>query len=241
MTAHITTGMVLAAGRGTRMRPLTDTTPKALVEVGGKTLTDWALDRFAAAGVSKAVVNIHHFADQMEAHLNARTGAPDIVISDEREALLETGGGLVKALPLLGSDPVFVTNIDAVWIDEWGNELERLAARWNPDEMDVLLLLAPLERTLGFDGKGDFLLGPEGGLEWRGDRHMAPYAYAGAHIANPAVFAGETVRPFSLVETWRRLSAQGRLHGIAMESFWMHVGDPQARDAAEAHLKALGA
>lgn len=241
MSTPITTGMALAAGRGTRMKPLTDTRPKALVEVGGKALLDWALDRFADAGVENAIVNIHHFADQMEDHLARRDGAPAVTISDERDSLLETGGGLVKALPLLGDDPVFVTNIDAVWIDEWGNELKRLAGHWDPNEMDALLLLAPLERTLGFDGPGDFFVDPAGGLEWRGDRDKAPFAYAGAHIVNPAIFKGEAVRPFSLVETWKKLSAEGRLHGLPMDSFWMHVGDPQAREDAEAHLKVLRA
>lgn len=234
----ITTGMALAAGRGTRMQPLTDDRPKALVDLDGKPLMDWALDRFARAGVERAVVNIHHFADQMARHLSARQGLPEITISDECGELLETGGGLVKALPLLGSDPVFVTNIDAVWIDEGATEMDRLAASWDASKMDVLLLLAPLDRTLGFDGAGDFYLEENGQLDWRGERAAAPYAYAGTHIVNPAVFEGESLRRFSLVEIWKRISAQGRLYGLPMQSFWMHVGDPQARDDAEARLKA---
>jgi MurNAc alpha-1-phosphate uridylyltransferase len=233
---RITTGMALAAGLGTRMRPLTNDRPKALVEVGGKVLLDHALDRFAAAGVSRAVVNIHHFADRMRAHIEARTGAPDIVISDETGELLETGGGMVKALPLLGEDPVLVSNIDAVWVDRGTPELARLMAAWDEARMDVLLLLAPMENTLGFDGAGDFYLEADGRLDWRGERASAPYAYAGAHIAHPHVFAGETLRRFSLTEIWKRLSTEGRLHGLPMEAFWMHVGDPRARDEAEARL-----
>lgn len=233
---RITTGMALAAGRGTRMRPLTDDRPKALVEVGGKALVDHALDRFAAAGVERAVVNIHHFADRMRSHLAARAGEPGIVISDETGELLETGGGMVKARPLLGDDPVFVTNIDAVWVDGAVSEMSRLAAAWDEDRMDVLLLLAPLENTLGFDGAGDFFLERDGRLDWRGERARAPYAYAGTHIVHPRVLAGETERRFSLTEIWRRLSTEGRLYGLPMDAFWMHVGDPRARDEAEARL-----
>ncbi|MEN0653065.1 MULTISPECIES: nucleotidyltransferase family protein [Hyphobacterium] len=237
MTA-ITTGMALAAGLGTRMRPLTDDRPKALVEVGGKALLDHALDRFAAAGVSRTVVNIHHLADRMRAHIEARSGSPEIVISDETDALLETGGGMVKALPLLGEDPVLVSNIDAVWVDRGTPELSRLMQAWDEARMDVLLLLAPMEQTLGFDGAGDFFLGDDGRLDWRGDRTSAPYAYAGAHIVHPRVFAGESVRRFSLTGIWKRLSTEGRLHGLPMKAFWMHVGDPRARDEAEARLAA---
>ncbi|MCF8880921.1 nucleotidyltransferase family protein [Hyphobacterium sp. SN044] len=233
---RITTGMALAAGLGTRMRPLTNDRPKALVEVGGKVLLDHALDRFAAAGVDRAVVNIHHFAEKMRAHIEARTGQPDLVISDETGELLETGGGMVKALPLLGEDPVLVSNIDAVWVDRGAPELVRLMEAWDPARMDVLLLLAPMENTLGFDGAGDFFLEPDGRLDWRGDRASAPYAFAGAHIVHPRVFAGETTRRFSLTGIWKRLSTEGRLHGLPMEAFWMHVGDPRARDEAEARL-----
>lgn len=233
---RIITGMALAAGLGTRMRPLTDDRPKALVEVGGKALLDHALDRFAAAGVERAVVNIHHFADLMRAHLAGRTGLPDIVISDETGELLETGGGMVKAAPLLGSDPVFVTNIDAVWVDGPKPEMARLAEAWDADRMDALLLLAPMQRTLGFDGAGDFFLRDDGRLDWRSERASAPYAYAGTHIVHPRVFAGEAARRFSLTEIWRRLSTEGRLHGLPMDAFWMHVGDPRARDETEARL-----
>lgn len=234
---EIKTGMALAAGLGTRMRPLTNDRPKALVELAGKRLVDYALDRLAEAGVERGVVNIHHFADDMEAHLARRSGAPAVLISDERDAPLETGGGVVRALPLLGEEPVFITNIDAVWIDEGERELDRMRAAWRPDEMDVLLLLAPMDRTLGFDGAGDFYLGEDGRVDWRGERETAPFAYAGTQIHNPKIMHGRPEAAFSMTKVWRELVPQGRVHGLVMESFWMHVGDPLARDAAEARLK----
>ena len=232
----IKTGMALAAGLGTRMRPLTNDRPKALVELAGKTLLDYALDRFAAAGVQRAVVNVHHYADKMVEHLGRHTGAPDILVSEERDQPLETGGGIVKALPLLGDDPIFITNIDAVWVDEAERELDRMRAAWDPERMDVLLLLAPLERTLGFPGAGDFFLDADGRIDWRGDRERAPYAYAGTQIHNPSIMKGRPEEPFSMTRVWRELVPQGRVHGIVMKSFWMHVGDPVARDEAEARL-----
>lgn len=234
---RVVTGMALAAGLGTRMRPLTDVRPKALVEVGGKALVDWALDRFAAAGVERCVVNVHHFPDLMEAHLAARNRAPQILVSDERAHVLETGGGVVKALPELGDEPFFVSNIDAVWIDEGERELDRMRAAWDPERMDVLLLLAPMARTLGFDGPGDAFLETDGRLRFRGGASSAPFAYAGVHIVNPAVLAGRKAQRFSMVEVWRDLVPKGRIHGLAMESFWMHVGDPRSLAAAEARLK----
>jgi len=233
----IRNAMALAAGLGTRMRPLTDDRPKALVEVGGKPLLDWALDRFAAAGVERCVVNVHYFADLMEAHLAARTAQmPQIVVSDERDSVLETGGGVVKALPELGTDPVFISNIDAIWVDDDRPELDRMQAAWDSARMDVLLLLAPMGRTLGFDGAGDVFLDEGGPVRFRGDAPAAPYAYAGVHILNPAILAGRRAECFSMVEVWRDLAATGRVHGLVMNSFWMHVGDPGARDEAEARL-----
>ncbi len=233
---EIKTGMALAAGLGTRMRPLTNDRPKALVELAGKTLLDYALDRMAAAGVQRSVVNIHHFADKMEAHLAGRTGMPEIIISDERDTVLETGGGVVKALPLLGEDPVFITNIDAVWMDGAEREMDRMRAFWDGEKMDVLLLLAPMDQTLGFDGAGDFFLDEEGRIEWRGERASAPFAYAGTQIHNPRIMQGRPEEAFSMTKVWRELVPKGRVYGLAMETFWMHVGDPQAREAAEARL-----
>ncbi|WP_421789964.1 nucleotidyltransferase family protein [Hyphobacterium sp.] len=233
---RITTGMAMAAGLGTRMRPLTLDRPKALVEVGGKALLDHALDRFAAAGLSRAVVNIHHFADLMRAHLSARSGAPEIHISDETDALLETGGGLVKAQPLLGEAPVIISNIDAIWQEGGTPELDRLKAAWKGERMDALLLLAPMNAALGFDGAGDFFLEDTGQIRRRGDAKTAPFAYAGTQILNPAVLADYKAEPFSTNQIWDDLLAKGRVYGLAMDAFWMHVGDPTARDEAEARL-----
>ena len=229
------TAMVLAAGLGTRMRPLTDDRPKALVEVAGRALIDHVLDRLADAGVEKAVVNVHWFADRLESHLAARGRGPEIVISDERETLLETGGGLKKAAPLLGDDPVFVANIDSVWLDR-GDALNQLARLWNPSIMDAALLLARREGSIGFEGDGDFFLGDDGKLTFRGEAASAPFAYMGVHICRPDYVADGPEGAFSLSQFWRRSPAAGRLYGVVMDGEWMHVGDPQARDEAEAKL-----
>lgn len=231
-----TTAMVLAAGLGTRMRPLTDDRPKALVEVGGKALIDHVLDRLAEAGVTDAVVNVHWFADRLESHLAART-RPNIRISDERAELLETGGGLKKARPLLGDDPVFVANIDSVWIDR-GDALGDLIRLWNPERMDAALLLARREGSIGFEGGGDFFLSDDGALTFRGEAASAPYAYMGVHITRPDYADHGPDGPFSLSPLWRVSAAEGRLFGCVLDGDWMHVGDPQARDEAEARLKA---
>lgn len=231
------TAMVLAAGLGTRMRPLTDDRPKALVEVGGKPLVDHVLDRLADVGVERAVVNVHWFADRLEAHLAARGRGPEIAISDERAELLETGGGLKKARGLLGEDPVFVANIDSVWIDR-GDALNQLARLWNPSIMDAALLLARREGSIGFEGDGDFFLEEDRRLIFRGEAPAAPFAYMGVHICRPDYVAAGPEGPFSLSGLWRRSAAAGRLHGCVLEGDWMHVGDPEARDAAEARLAA---
>jgi len=230
-----TTAMVLAAGLGTRMRPLTDDRPKALVEVGGRALIDHVLDRLADAGVARAVVNVHWFADRLEAHLAGRGQGPEITISDERAELLETGGGLKKAIPLLGDDPVFVANIDSVWTDR-GDALAELAALWDPERMDAALLLARREGAIGFEGGGDFFLGDDGQLTFRGEAAEAPYAYMGVHICRPDYVAEGPEGPFSLSGLWRRSAAEGRLFGCVLDGDWMHVGDPGARDEAEARL-----
>jgi MurNAc alpha-1-phosphate uridylyltransferase len=230
--------MVLAAGLGTRMRPLTNDRPKALVEVAGRALIDHVLDRLADAGVQTAVVNVHWFADRLENHLSARGRGPGIVISDERETLLETGGGLKKAAPLLGDDPVFVANIDSVWIDR-GDALNQLARLWNPSIMDAALLLARREGSIGFEGDGDFFLAEDGRLTFRGEAASAPLAYMGVHICRPDYVADGPEGPFSLSQFWRRSAAAGRLYGVVMDGDWMHVGDPQARDEAEAKLAVI--
>jgi MurNAc alpha-1-phosphate uridylyltransferase len=233
-----TTAMVLAAGVGSRMRPLTDDRPKALVEVGGKALIDHMLDRLADAGVSGAVVNAHHFGERLIGHLQARN-TPRITISDERDRLLETGGGLKKARPLLGDDPVWVANIDSVWVEGATPALQTLAAAWDPDKMDACLLLAPMDNLLGLDGPGDFFLAEDGRLTRRAPAPSAPYAYIGVQILKPQIVDDGPEGPFSVYGCWMTAAAKGRLYGVVMDGFWMHVGDPGARDEAETRLKAL--
>ena len=237
-----TTAMVLAAGLGTRMRPLTDDRPKALVPVGGRVLIDHMLDRLAAAGVLRAVVNVHAHADRLVAHLNARRAAPAVTVSDERdaEAPLETGGGIKRARPLLGDGPVWTANIDSVWIER-APALPALAAAWDPAGMDTLLLLAPLERSLGFDGPGDAFLADDGRVELRRMRAgaaTAPYAAAGVSITDPSATYANGEDAFSLFPLWAEQARAGRLHGVVLDGDWMHVGDPAARDAAERRLAA---
>jgi len=232
--------MVLAAGLGTRMRPLTDDRPKALVEVGGRALIDHMLDRLAEAGVETAVVNVHAFADRLETHLQARQArgaAPRIIISDERPQALETGGGIKNALPLLGEDPVWVANIDSVWIESGLPALDAVAAAWDPDAMDVCLMLAPTAGSLGFHDSGDVFLEDGGAVRFKASGEIAPLVYVGVHICKPAITADGPEGPFSLTPIWRALAADGRVHGVSPEGLWMHVGDPVARDLAEDRLK----
>ena len=231
-----TTAMVFAAGLGTRMRPLTDDRPKALVEVAGRPLIGHMLDRLADAGVATAVVNVHYFADRLETYLTGRT-RPRIILSDERAELLETGGGLKKAWPLLGEDPVWVVNTDSVWIEHGASALGALVEAWDPQRMDVCLLLADMDRSLGFDGPGDAFV-EEGRLRFRGEARTAPYAYMGVHICKPGIVDAGPDGPFSLTRIWRPLAEQGRIGAAVLDGTWMHVGDPAARDAAEALLKA---
>jgi MurNAc alpha-1-phosphate uridylyltransferase len=241
MTASTTvprTAMVLAAGLGARMRPLTDDRPKALVEVAGKALIDHVLDRLVEAGVTRAVVNVHAFADRLEAHLAARRDL-EIVFSDERAAVLETGGGMKKARPLLGDDPVFVANIDTVWIETGQPALACLAQAWDPARMDDLLLLVPVADSLGFEGRGDFFRSPDGRIAHRGGAAAAPYAFMGVHIIDPRLIDAWPAGPHGVFSHWMAFAERGRLHGVVMQGVWMHVGDPAARDAAEARLAAV--
>ncbi|WP_354068372.1 N-acetylmuramate alpha-1-phosphate uridylyltransferase MurU [Caulobacter sp. 1776] len=231
--------MVLAAGLGTRMRPLTDDRPKALVEVAGKALIDHMLDRLAAAGVETAVVNVHYFADLVETHLKARQAkglGPRIVISDERVQALETGGGIKHALPLLGDGPVFVANIDSVWIEHAGSAIDAVAAAWDPARMDVCLMLASTAGSLGFHDSGDVFLDDEGVVRFKDPGEMAPLVYVGVHICKPVIVADGPDGPFSLLPLWKRLATDRRVHGVAPDGLWMHVGDPDAKLAAEARL-----
>jgi MurNAc alpha-1-phosphate uridylyltransferase len=232
--------MVLAAGLGTRMRPFNGRIPKPLVAVGGKALIDYALDRLAEEGVERAVVNVHHLADQIERHL-AHRQRPKIVISDERDELLGTGGGVAKALPELGDGPFFHVNSDTIWIDGVQPNLRRLAAGFDPVRMDALLLLATTAASIGYSGRGDFLMAPDGRLTRRGEREVAPFVYAGAAILTPAFFAGAPAGAFSMSPLFDRAVEAGRLCGLRLEGLWMHVGTPEAIKAAEAAILASAA
>ena len=233
----ITTAMVLAAGLGTRMRPLTDTRPKPLVEVWGRTLVDHVLDRLAVAGIGRAVVNLHHHADLLEAHLAARTGPPEIVLSDERGLLLETGGGVRKALPLLGDAPFLVINSDTIWIEGMRPNLVRLMEQFDPARMDALLLLASAAHSIGYDGVGDFQMDKMGRLSRRIERTVAPFVYAGAAILNPALFERTPEGAFSLNRVFDRAAAAERLFGLRLDGIWMHVGTPNAIALAEEAIR----
>ncbi len=230
------TAMIMAAGLGTRMRPLTLDRPKALVSLAGRPLIDHVIDRLAAAGVQRVVVNVHAFADAVEAHLKSRADV-EVMISDERAALLETGGGLKAARPLLGEDPILVANVDSIWIEPPGRPvLDSLIAAWNGRLMDDLLLLAPVGASLGFDGPGDFHRATDGRLVHRGADAAAPFAQAGVHMLSPGVIDTWPSVPHSVFAHWMEMAARGRLHGAVMDGVWMHVGDPAARDAAESRL-----
>jgi len=236
MTARNATynAMVLAAGLGTRMRPLTDTLPKPLVKVAGKALIDHVLDRLAEANVAKAVVNVHHMADQIEAHLKGRT-RPQIAISNERDLLLDTGGGVVKALPLLGAAPFFHMNSDTLWIEGVTPNLPRLAAQFT-DDMDILLLLASTTASIGYEGRGDFVMAPDGRLARRAEREVAPFVYAGAAMMRPSLFVDAPQGKFSLNRMFDRAMEAGRLCGLRLEGTWMHGGTVEAIKAAEAAI-----
>jgi MurNAc alpha-1-phosphate uridylyltransferase len=227
--------MLLAAGLGTRMRPLTESIPKPLVPVGGRTLADHALDRLAAVGVESVVVNVHHFADQMQAHLGART-KPKIIISDERDRLLESGGGVVKALPHLGDEPFFVINSDSIWIEGVRPNLKRMAAAFDPERMDGILLVALAATSIGYESGGDFVLDPLGRLRRKREQEITPFAYTGAAILKPELFEGLAADPFSLNRVFDRALARDRLYGIRLEGVWMHVGTPGAISSAEAAI-----
>src|SRR5215510_4963132 len=229
--------MVLAAGLGTRMRPLTDSMPKPLVRLSGKPLIDHVLDRLDEAGVERVVVNVHHMAEQMLEHL-AQRNRPQIVISDERRLLLGTGGGVKKALLELGNSHFFHVNSDTIWIDGVRPNLTRLADAFDPAIMDALLLLAPAAGSVGYFGRGDFVMAPDGTLRKRAEQEVVPFVYAGAAILAPALFKGAPEGELSLTTLFDTASQARRLHGLRMEGLWMHVGTPEAIALAEAAIKA---
>ncbi len=234
--APISTAMVLAAGLGKRMRPLTDDRPKPMVPLAGRPLIDHTLDRLAEAGVARAVVNVHYKPDILEAHLNARTHAgvpPRIVISDERGVLLETGGGIVRAMPQLGAQPFLVCNSDTTWLETETRNLERLMTAWDGERMDALLLLAERGRSLGYAGHGDFHMHAEGRLSRLRQGETSPFVFSGTSIAHPRMFEGCREEKFSLNVPWDRAIAEGRLYGLILDGWWVHVGTPEALAEAE--------
>jgi MurNAc alpha-1-phosphate uridylyltransferase len=228
----IETAMILAAGRGERMRPLTDTIPKPLLPVAGRSLLDRAIDRLAAHGVRRIVVNVHHLGAQIAAHLAGRAA---IV---HEESLLETGGSVKNALPLLGNGPFFVLNGDGLWGDGPAPMLDRMADAWNPRHMDALLLLHPLETAIGREAKdhGDYFLDADGRACYRGDADRAPYLFASVSVCDARLFRDSPDGPFSLLKLWMRAERTGRLHGLVHDGRWFHVGTPQALTEAEKAL-----
>lgn len=227
MTALVSdTAMVMAAGMGKRMRPLTATQPKPMVRVAGKPLIDHTLDRLAEAGVARAVVNVHYLADVLEAHLKPRH-SPKVIISDERAELLETGGGMVKALPLL-PDPFFCLNSDNIWLDGPRNALLELSERWDPGVMDALLLVVPHVRAVNFDGKGDFHLDAMGRIARRKSGRIAPFIYTGIQLVSHRLLRDAPQGRFGTMVLWERAIAQGRLYGLPFTGRWFEVGTPRA-------------
>lgn len=241
MSAPIKTAMVLAAGLGTRLRPLTDTTPKPLIQVAGRSLLDRCLDRLIEAGIAEAVVNVHWLADQIERHLAGRSDIA-LTVSDERDRLLETGGGLLKALPLLAPGPFLSVNADILWRDARGNALRRLFQAFDPEAMDALLLLQPTIAATGYTGGGDFDMDQLGHLTRRDIRTVAAFVYTGIQIVSPALLAGadviarESGGAFSLNKLYDRAIEAGRLYGLRHEGDWMDVGTHEGLMAAEALL-----
>lgn len=230
--------MVLAAGLGERMRPLTEHKPKPLIEVRGRNMLDRVLDRLAAAGVPEAVVNLHYLGEQIESHLAERRH-PAIVFSNESDQLMETGGGVTRALPLLGKQPFFVINGDIVWLDGPVPALERLAAAWDPKTMDILLLLHPVSTAFGYEGQGDFHMNLAGRLQRRGEREIAPFIFAGVQLLHPKIFRDVPETPYSLNLLYDRAIEAGRLWGLRHDGEWFHIGTPQGLAEVEEALHHL--
>ena len=238
MTIQIETAMILAAGLGTRMRPLTDSRPKPLVEVGGKALIDWVLDDLAGASIKNTIVNVHYKADLMRDHLNKRTH-PTILLSDETSLLLDTGGGVAAALPLIDDEVFLVTNSDALWQGGLGAAIDALKQAWS-DDVDALLLLADMNRAFGFDGAGDFALDDDGTPTRRGDQASAPMAYAGTQLVHRRLFDDHPAGAFSFNTLWDLAHKDHRLKAVCHDDDWYHVGTPEAVEPS-GHALTIGA
>ena len=234
-----TRAMIMAAGLGPRMRPLTLDRPKPLVEVAGKPLIDHAIDRLKAAGVKTVVVNLYYKAEMLRAHLEARKDV-EMLFSDETGGLLGTGGGIVKALDLFRGEPFFVHNSDTIWIEGYGAALERMKERWDESRMDGLLLMAPLIGSMGYEGKGDFFMDPEGHLSRVPSGRVSPFAYPGVEIVSPRLFRDAPEGTFSINILWNRAIEEKRLFGMRLDGVWIHVGTPGAVADAEQYLKDVG-
>jgi MurNAc alpha-1-phosphate uridylyltransferase len=238
MAFHPTHAMVLAGGLGKRMRPLTNDVPKPMVKIAGRPLIDHVLDRLAAAGVTDAVVNLHYKPAPLRAHLEGRN-APRVSFSDETDLLMDTGGGVKKALPLLGTAPFFTHNSDSIWIQGMTDNLRRMGEYWDETRMDALMLMAPITTATGYDGKGDFAMDGIGRLRRREAHRIAPFVWTGVQIIHPRTFENTPEVPFSTNLIWDRLIAADRLYGLRLDGRWMHVGSPEGIEEAEAALAAL--
>lgn len=237
----VDSAMIMAAGLGTRMRPFTEKKPKPLVEVAGKTLLDHVLDKARDAGISNVVVNVHYLPEQVEAHLAMHASDLGVTISDERDLLMETGGGLVKAECLIAAEPFYCLNSDAIWTEAAEqNGLKRLAQAWDGDRMDGLLLIVPRERAFQHPGKGDFSIDADNRLVRRGQRESAPYVYTGNQLISHRLLQGAPSGPFSTNILWDRAIAAGRLFGLVHEGDWFDIGSPQAIAPTEAALAVHG-
>ena len=236
MSAKIESAMVMAAGLGKRMRPLTATRPKPLVRVAGKALIDHSLDRIEAAGIGHVVVNVHYLADALEAHLAAQKRPFTIAVSDEREQLLETGGGMVKALPQLKGDPILIVNSDNIWTDGPQDSIRHLARHWDGEKMDALLLLIRQASASGHGGRGDFHMDPAGKLSRRKPGHIAPFVYTGIQLISRRFLDNAPEGPFSTMVFWERAIAAGRLYGLSHMGQWFDVGTPASIAPTEAAL-----
>lgn len=226
----------MAAGLGTRMRPLTNDRPKPMIIVGGKPLIDHAIDRLIATGVKLIIVNVHYRAEMLIEHLMRRSDGTKIVISEETDELLGTGGGVAKALPNFEGKPFFIHNSDSIWLEGFGHALDRMIARWNPEAMDALLLMASLSATIGYEGVGDFMMDADGRLARVPEGRVSPFAFPGVQIVHPRLFDNPPKGAFSTNVLWDRSIAKGRLFGIRLDGMWMHIGTADALAEAEAFL-----
>lgn len=230
--------MIMAAGLGTRMKPLTNDRPKPLVVVRGRALIDHAIDRLVATGVKMIIVNVHHHAEMMREHLAKRTDVK-IVISDESEALLDSGGGIAKALPMFEGEPFFTHNSDSVWVEGTGRALDRMKARWDGAAMEALMLVAPTVNALCYEGRGDFMMDAEGHLTRVQEHRVAPFVWIGVQIVHPRLFEAAPTGRFSINPQWDKAIGKGRLFAIRLEGIWMHIDRPDAVADAERLLADL--